>query len=116
MTTVRDIRLSAVTRIDRTSAMLFARDSIIESGGYISDIRLYSNSAECITFEATLSGIQCLNGLLAESGFVFSEGSGANIGTALQTSSGARQIQATLQIIFVHNDPDLRIEVPPIPG
>jgi hypothetical protein len=38
---------------------------------------------------------------------------------ALSLRSGQavdEEIPGTLQVTFVHNDPDLRIEVPPIPG
>lgn len=83
-------------------------------------LQIFSNVSACLNFETSRGEVAPLRASLSlldlrlsdESEEVLSESArcGSNAGAA------GKEVRGTLQIIFVHDEPGLRIDVPPIPG
>jgi len=98
------------------------KDAILNGGGYILDFHMFSNTAICINFEVSVGNIKSLySSLTATSLHLFQESHDLLIDCCKQLEqlgekSKTADVAGTLQITFIHNEPDLRIECPPIPG
>jgi hypothetical protein len=99
-----------------------AKDAILKGGGFIRDFHIFSNLSICLKFGLTVGKINQLSGALKATGMQLSEESVRLLANCcegleqLDEKARASEVTATLAITFVHNEPDLRIEVPPIPG
>ena len=102
------------------------RRAFAESNGSIVDFKMFSNVSLNILFELPARRIGELSGALAATGLRLSAESrelltdwqqrfGAD-DAAAPGASGLTEIAGSLQITFLHHEPDLRLEVPPIPG
>jgi hypothetical protein len=94
------------------------RDAVAGSGGWITDFHLFSNTSICINFEIPLRHAARLRASLGEMDLRLtaeSEDELQSFGLRAERAAD-EEIPGTLQVTFVHNEPDLRIEVPPIPG
>jgi hypothetical protein len=120
--TARFLRINAVTRADRHRTIPALRDAVAESGGWITDFHLFSNASVCINFELPLRHAARLGDSLKRLDLRLTaesvEALNALGGRAARPEAldADEEIPGTLQVTFVHNEPDLRIEVPPIPG
>ena len=98
------------------------RDAIQHSGGWITDFHLFSNISICINFELPLRHAAQLSAALDALNLRLSEESTSALEACSRrseqygTESAETALAGTLQVTFIHNEPDLRIEVPPIPG
>ena len=116
------LQLSGVTRANRHEMISLAREAILAGGGYVLDFHMFSNAAICINFEVPAGNIEKLYSSLKGTGLRLSQESHELLAGCRNQSSetgegaGAGEVMGTLQITFIHNEPDLRIEVPPIPG
>jgi hypothetical protein len=96
--------------------------AITESGGWISDFKQFSNISICITFEIAAKNIEKLHLALKAAGLGLSKQSDETLSkyAGLQDQAGAMPeeagAQATLQITFLHDEPDLKRPVLAIPG
>ena len=116
------LRLNGVTRVNRHEMISRAKEAILAGGGFITDFHMFSNVSICINFEITVGNIKKLFSSLASTNLQLSRESRElltsccdkleEVGEALKE----KDVPGTLQITFVHNEPDLRIEVPPVPG
>lgn len=116
------LRVNALTRADRHATIPALRDAVMTSGGWITDARFFSNTSVCINFEMTVRHVPefraALKGLrLSLTGESLSalEEFGRRAAGAGPSEADA-EVVGTLQVTFIHDEPDLRIEVPPIPG
>lgn len=116
------IRLSASTRGDRNQTIWQVSEAVSNSGGYILDHQIFSNISICFRFELPARNIDRLHAALAlpdlrlsiESERLISIWS--NEKEELELESQGTAIAGSLQITFIHDDPDLRITIPAIPG
>ena len=116
------LRLNGITRRDRHEMISRAKEAILQGGGFIVDFHLFSNLSICLNFELPAGRIRDLAaalrvadlGLTAESGALLADCCAR--AEQLQAEVGASEVTGTLEITFIHNEPDLRIVVPPIPG
>jgi len=95
------------------------RTAITASGAWVVDVNLFSNVSVCFNFEVPSSRVEQLRDALAATDLHFtkeSEGSLASLPDRDHARSQAVDVTGSLQITFIHNEPDLRIEVPRIPG
>ena len=98
------------------------REAILEGGGYILDLHMFSNAAICINFAVAVGDIGKFYTSLAATGLRLDqeshdllEGSSQRLGE-LGEAAKAAEVMGALNIAFIHDEPDLRIELPPIPG
>lgn len=116
------LQLNGVTKINRHEMISRAKEAIIEGGGNIHDFHLFSNTAICINFEVSARNVEKLSAALRATNLCLNRESQQLLADCceqlkqLDERTAATDIPATLNIIFVHDEPDLRIEVPPIPG
>ena len=114
------LRLTATTGANRHLVIEAVKNAIDASGGWILYFRFFSNLSATINFElprknllAFREAISKIDLRLNESGLI------ALLELADQETAPAElpeEFAATLQITFIHNEPDLRIPVPMIPG
>ena len=116
------LQLHGFTRIDRQEMISRVKEAISTGGGYILDFHMFSNASICINFEVPAGSIEKLYSSLTETSLHLYQESHdlladcRNRVEQLGEESKAIDVAGTLQITFIHNEPDLRIECPPIPG
>jgi hypothetical protein len=97
-------------------------EAILRGGGYVLDFHMFSNAAICINFEVPAGNVERLYASLKGTGLRLSRESHELLADCrdelnrLGEGAKAADVAGTLQITFIHDEPDLRIEVPPIPG
>jgi len=116
------LQLKGVTRVNRHEMIYRVKEAILSGGGYILDFHMFSNAAICINFEVSAGNLGGFYASLAATGLRLDQESRGLLEGCSQQLSGlgekakAADVMGTLNIAFIHNEPDLRIEVPPIPG
>jgi len=92
-----------------------ARTAITDGGGWILDAKLFSNASINLSFEIPASRIGSLLDALE---LIELHLRTPNLESIAQHRSDgpSGDIAGSLQITFIHDEPDLRIEVPAIPG
>jgi hypothetical protein len=116
------LRLDGITRADRHDMIARVSRAFAESGASILDFKMFSNVSLSIIFELPARRVGEFSAALAATGLRLSAGSrellAARQGLHGGAGGAARQteLSGSLQITFIHREPDLRIEVPPIPG
>ena len=105
--------LTAATRRERNGATGFVFDSILALGGWVDDVNMYSNMMTAVRFTLSENKLDALLTLLAGQGI--SVDPSAN---STETPKEARDKERafSLQISFLRNEPDLRRDVPAVPG
>jgi hypothetical protein len=111
-------QLCYVTRSERRAVIGLCSDAITESGGSILDSRFFSNVSVSLFIELGQSRLARLADRLQVLGLVPARETDAQlIGLAEAARTAPEQIvSATVQITFVHDDPDLPHDVPAVPG
>jgi hypothetical protein len=105
--------LSAITDRERNSVTTIVFDCISNLGGWVNDVRMYSNIMTNVSFTLAENKIQpFLDALATNDLHARLERDDKNI------SSSPRAIErnGSIQITFVHNEPDLKRHVPAVPG
>jgi hypothetical protein len=116
------LQLNGGTRIDRHDKIARVRGATSKGGGYICDFHMFSNASICINFEVSAGNIEKLYSSLTATGLRLNQESHdilADCCNRLEQpgeKSQTSDVSGTLQITFIHNEPDLRIECKPIPG
>lgn len=114
----RFIRINGITRADRHHIIGEIDELISKSGAWILDFKRFSNISINIFFEIPVRNISLLLSSLQETNIKLHEESI----TLLQDADKKQKrindeavfdIIATLEVTFIHNEPDLIIEVPP---
>lgn len=112
------LRLTTFTKEERHLAINQIRETLASSGAIILDFKMFSNRSINFVFEIPWSSVEKLRDCLNDLGLiVYDEGNVmsdimANLPAEIPPDSDS-DIPGTLQMTFIHNDPDLRIEVPP---
>lgn len=92
-----------------------ARDAITESGGWILDAKLFSNVSINLSFEIPANRIRSLRDALELIELHLSTSSVESIAQH-RADEPSGDIAGSLHITFINDEPDLRIQVPAIPG
>ncbi|MBV2186140.1 MAG: hypothetical protein KUL88_16575 [Rhizobium sp.] len=108
---MRILMLNAVTRRERKDATSFVFDVVNRLGGWIDDVQMYSNMMNTIRLTLPAGAYPALIAALRDGGVAVDEPPTDPAGT-----DPAAERMATLQITFIHNEPDMRREVPAVPG
>ena len=115
------IFLDAFTRLPRNEMITRAERAISESGGWVLAHHLYSNLAISLAFEITVANMAGLLDHLHETALTLTSTSVAELMSFEKGCLGSKaesneNVIAYLHITFIHNEPDLRRDVPAIPG
>lgn len=110
----RLIQLQGSTRAERHAVTSQASDAVLACRGYILDYHQFSNLAVCFTIEIPAARLVDLRSQLAALEIALQPATEEE--AALASSTSPEDIPASLRITFIHNEPDLRIEIPAIPG
>jgi hypothetical protein len=109
------IQLQGKTGKERHEITAAASDAVVAAGGYILDYNQFSNKAVCFTLELPSAGFAKLRMLLEQLGVdVISATS--NEATFLSKAASDEMIPGSLRIDFYHNEPELRLTIPAVPG
>lgn len=82
---------------------------------FILDFHMFSNSSLSVQFESDASGVLSLARSLEGHSIKLMESSRALLGSVAKLPAGDK-VRGTIQISFMSEDGDLRIEVPMVPG
>ena len=111
----RFLQLNGFTRAERIKCVALLRDAIVDNRGWILDFNQYSNLSICIGFEMPMASLPALAKSLLD----------AEVGLSSRTEQMLQGIEAgqpdesaqcTLQVLFIHDEPDLRRTVLAVPG
>lgn len=114
------LRLNATTKVERHQVIEAIKDAIADSGGWILDFRQFSNLSATINFELPLKNLVAFQEAVSKIGLRLNESNLLAISELAERQIAPAELpmslNATLQITFIHDEPDLRIPVPMIPG
>ena len=103
--------LQGLTRVERLTALTRLEEAIGRADGWLLDFHLFSNLAAAFHLEVPARRFSQLLVALGEAGFSIDPSeAGPEPGEELG------DLAVTLQITFLHDEPDLRREIPAIPG
>lgn len=105
------VMLSAVTRIERKTATSFVFDTVNRLGGWIDDVHMYSNLMNTIRLTLPAGAFADLSGALEAGGIAVDPPVGLG-----EIRDPTAERMATFQLTFIHDEPDLRREIPSVPG
>lgn len=109
------LRLNGMTRVARLRSVALLREAIVSSRGWVTDFHEFSNISICLQLEIPIEHLPLLAESLLAAGVKFDAAS-----ESLLFSYGEEQargpIPCTLQVLFVHNEPDLKRKVLAVPG
>ncbi|MDQ0422473.1 hypothetical protein J2045_003521 [Peteryoungia aggregata LMG 23059] len=105
------VMLTAVTRVERRAATSFVFDTVNRIGGWIDDVRMYSNLMNTIRLTLPAGAFAVLVAALEEGGIMVDP-----LQDPGDLRDAATECMATLQLTFIHDEPDLKREVPTVPG
>ena len=104
-------QLSAVTKQERNAATTAVMDTIMAQGGWVEDVHLFSNIMTTVNFVMPANQIAGFVAALNGHG-IHAEGAAPDSLKAV----GDTETRCSLQLTFIHNEPDLKREIPQVPG
>lgn len=107
------LMLAAVTRASRHQVFADIDDAIVGLGGWVEGHSLFSNAAATFRLVLPARAFGAFAGRLEAAGARLDKESREAI-AAIEPSD--RETFATLAVTFIHDEPDLRREVPPLDG
>ncbi len=111
----RFVQLNGLTRVRRLEMITRLRDAIDANGGWITDFHQFSNLSVCFNFEIGIERLNQLGESLQSAGLQLAARTEALLHS--QTPEEATgEVRCTLQVTFIHDEPDLRIPVLTVPG
>lgn len=109
------LNLSGITAIERHQAISAASDAITAGGGWIIDHTLFSNMMATIRFSLPPDGQRILQKQIKAADIHLDADSTAALNQIISPST-QDEILGALSLTFVHHEPDLRMEIPAVPG
>ncbi len=107
------LQLSGVMHGDRFAATARVRDAFRDAGAWITDARLFSGMQTVLTFEVAAHRLGALERELTRACLVLDAASRAAIAGA---PSEGGELAGTLVVVFADGDPDVKHEIPDVPG
>ena len=110
-------RLFGWTTSPRHEVTTCVTDVVSAVGGFVLDTQRFSNAALMLRIQVQRSRCSDLTALLADCSLNL-EGDSVNelVANAERGVDNVGDVTGTLSIRFVHDEPDLRIETPAVPG
>ena len=109
------LQLNGFTRMDRLKSVGLLRDAIDSGNGWIVGFNEYSNISICIQFEISAGYLPKVAASLRTADVTLNAKS-EELLRGLEGEAASRSMDCTLQVLFVHNEPDLRRTVLAVPG
>jgi len=114
----RFIKINGITKENRYAITGNINDAIHESGAWALDFKQYSNKSVVILFQIPVRDIGRLHAAVLGTGLKITEESDKLLSDCdaqqkLLDDEETFDIYGTLQITFIHNEPDMRRYVPP---
>ena len=113
------ISIEGITKEDRHKIIDYTVSCINGCSGWIMNHTMFSNAAIAINFQIEAKGVNKLFKLLNTNGMNLSGKSlelAESFPEDLDDKDKEKEILGAINITFVHNDPDLKIKVPNVPG
>ncbi len=111
------LMISGVTKADRHQVTTDVNDAISAAGGWVVNHSLFSNIAITIQFSMSPQKLDEFRDRVIAASVKLDDESIAKIRTAVEKHvPDPVDVTATLSITFMHNEPDLRREIPAVPG
>lgn len=113
----RMLMLAAVTSANRHAVMADIDDAAVACGGWIEGHALFSNIMTTFRFVVPAGRLGDFAARINEAGVHLDSASLS----AVSKNTGARvapqvELRGSLAVTFIHDEPDLRREVPAVPG
>ena len=100
------LRFEIITRQERNSVITIVKDAITSAGGWIIDHQLFSNASASINFEVGYRDLDLLINKLEVKDL-----KPEIINDCERDKDG--DVRCGIALIFIHDEPDLKREVPP---
>jgi hypothetical protein len=110
------LRLDGFTRAERIEMTYRVSEAITQAGAWITDFHPYSNILICINFQVPIANLERLSAKLQKTGLQLSQESLYRLMPGHESTLKEQELVGTLQITFVHNEPDLLRDVLAVPG
>ncbi|HZH13603.1 MAG TPA: hypothetical protein VE057_04485 [Archangium sp.] len=101
------LRVTGITRRERHAALSSAVDAVTSQGGWIAGHQLFSNRMASLDFFLPADRSGALGRALVAAGITLAE----SVPEALGDET--REVRGLLSLTFLHDEPDLRRDVPP---
>ncbi len=105
---VTSLHLQGCTRVERHAVVDLVEDAIRDVGGWILDFHQYSNISLVLELEIPPGALERLVGYLREGGVAFAAL------PELRPEEEGDALLGTLQVTFIHDEPDLRVANSPL--
>jgi hypothetical protein len=115
-TMTNPVLLSGVSRAERQTVISSAVKVIQDAGGWVEDVQFFSNIAVNLQCAAMPSAAAGLSNALSALGLGLSRGETGALESATEGLRPDQELRFSVQITFVHNEPDLLRHVPSVPG
>jgi hypothetical protein len=107
------LQINVTTTSERYAATNAVKNAVMQAGGWITGYTRFSNVSLCLNFEIESHMVARLSQALAIGGIVLSNASLSALREAAAAGRCEGEIRGTIQITFVHSEPDLRLPAPP---
>jgi hypothetical protein len=109
--------LSGVTHANRHQVTAEVNDAVVSAGGWVTDHTFFSNIATNFHMVLAPKGLARFRGLVLAAAVHLDDESDAKLADLIAREEGLPdELPASLNITFIHDEPDLRREVPAVPG
>jgi hypothetical protein len=108
-------QLKGIAREERDLATVRVRDAFGVAGAWLTDVHFFSGISTVFSFEVAGADAPRLLDALRDAGLDV-DPRGADALRAAAAARGDEEVQGTLAVTFAHGDPDLKHEVPAVPG
>ena len=111
----KPFRLQGYTRAPRHELIQAVRDALLGVGVHLTDVQAFSNASVRLTLEAPASRLEDLHRALSALPLALTPDLEAFLASAGSDGVPALR-EGTLALFFQHQDPDLRLTIPAVPG
>lgn len=113
---VTRLLLAAATARQRHLALDDAMEAVSASGGWVEDVNLFSNVSAVVTAWIRRRDLAGFADRLAAARVGLAPADRDALARTAADPPPDEEVRCTLQITFVHDEPDLRRDVPAVPG
>ena len=112
----RSITMNGVTSADRHEVTAAVDKAILASEGWVVDHTLFSNIAITLRLSLPMGKLDDFKRRVAEAGVRLDDASQGSSCATTRDEDGETEITVSLNVTFIHDEPDLRRTVPAVPG